>query len=39
MDINEMNFDEIEKRMSEIKAELENENADIDALDLEVTQL
>ena len=34
-----MNFDEIEKRMSEIKAELENENADIDALDSEVTQL
>lgn len=39
MEINEMNFDEIEKRMSEIKAELENENADIDALDSEVTQL
>ena len=32
MDIDKMNFDDVEKRMSEIKEELEKDDADIEAL-------
>ena len=39
MDIDKMNFDDVEKRMSEIKEELEKEDADIEALEKEVNQL
>lgn len=39
MDIDKMNFDDVEKRMSEIKEELEKDDADIEALEKEVDQL
>lgn len=39
MDIDKMNFDDVEKRMSEIKEELEKDDADIEALEKEVNQL